>query len=56
MHQLRDGELWLVNAFAGIRKVTAWMEYGALETATSSPGAPDIAEANAWLWEQAEEV
>ncbi|MDO5076267.1 aminotransferase class IV [Corynebacterium sp.] len=55
VHELRDGEVWLVNAFAGIRKVTQWMEYGALESAASG-SAPDIAEANAWLWEQAEEV
>ncbi|WJZ02013.1 aminotransferase class IV [Corynebacterium freiburgense] len=55
MHQLRDGELWLANAFSGIRCVSAWMEYGALEPAHTG-FAPDIAEANTWLWEQAEEV
>ncbi|MDO4686578.1 MAG: hypothetical protein Q4A92_08500 [Corynebacterium sp.] len=55
MHQLHDGEIWLVNAFAGIRTVSNWMEYGALEPAPSGM-APDMDEVNAWLWEQAEEV
>lgn len=58
--ELRSAEVWLLDSCSGVRRVSAWVEYGnTFPVAEVRPVAtfiPTIAEVNSYLWEIAEEV
>ena len=60
LQELHEAEVWDLNAFSGIRLVTAWAEYGDVIDVPAGRAAaaqvPTSEEVNRWLWEQADVV
>lgn len=60
LQELHEAEVWDLNAFSGIRLVTAWAEYGDVIDIPAGRAAaaqvPTSEEVNRWLWEQADVV
>lgn len=60
MEGLRAAEVWMIDSFAGVRRVKAWLEYGNVlpvpEVRPVVPFMPTFAEANDCLWTHAEKI